>query len=362
MKITRVEPLFFGTESADDWLFVKVSTDEGVVGYGEASNAARIAVAAVQELGARLVGLDPSRIEQHWQFLYRTYHNVRGGPIATAAISGIEIALWDLKGKTLGVPVYELLGGRCRDRLKAYANGWSRGVDTPQSAAESAVAAVALGYGALKWDPFGAVNNIVEPEHLRQSIAQVRAVREAVGPDVELLIEAHGKLNVNNAIRAGRMLEELDPYWFEEPVDPENVDAMVKVAAEINIPIATGERLYTKFGFRELLARQAADIIQPDVCHTGGILETKKIAAMAEAHYVPVAPHNPFGPINTAAAMQVDTCTPNFLIQEMIVRHLPTYRNILTEPLELHDGYLEIPTRPGIGFELNEEFIARGRQ
>ncbi len=206
------------------------------------------------------------------------------------------------------------------------------------------------------------MNNIVEPEHLRQSIAQVRAVREAVGPDVELLIEAHGKLNVNNAIRAGRMLEELDPYWFEEPVDPENVDAMAKVAAEINIPIATGERLYTKFGFRELLARQAADIIQPDVCHTGGILETKKIAAMAEAHYVPVAPHNPFGPINTAAAMQVDTCTPNFLIQEMIVRHLPTYRNILTEPLELHDGYLEIPTRPGIGFELNEEFIARGRQ
>jgi galactonate dehydratase len=157
------------------------------------------------------------------------------------------------------------------------------------------------------------------------------------------------------------MLEELDPYWFEEPVDPENVDAMAKVAAEINIPIATGERLYTKFGFRELLARQAADIIQPDVCHTGGILETKKIAAMAEAHYVPVAPHNPFGPINTAAAIQVDTCTPNFLIQEMIVRHLPVYRNVLTEPLELNAGYLEIPTRPGLGFELNEEFVAAGQ-
>jgi len=361
MKITGVEPLLFATQSADDWLFVKVSTDEGLVGYGEASNAARIAVAAVEELGCRLVGLDPSRIEQHWQFLYRTYHNVRGGPIATAAISGIEIALWDLKGKSLGVPVYELLGGRCRDRLKSYANGWSRGADEPQVVAESAVGAVGLGYGALKWDPFGRVNNIIEPEQLRKSIAQVRAVREAVGPNVELLIEAHGKLNVNNAIRAGRMLEELDPYWFEEPVDPENVEAMAKVAAEINIPIATGERLYTKFGFRELLARQAADIIQPDVCHTGGILETKKIAAMAEAHYVPVAPHNPFGPINTAAAMQVDTCTPNFLIQEMIVRHLPVYRNILTEPLELHDGYLEIPTRPGLGFGLNEEFVARGR-
>ena len=361
MKITGVEPLLFATQSADDWLFVKVSTDEGLVGYGEASNAARIAVAAVEELGCRLVGLDPSRIEQHWQFLYRTYHNVRGGPIATAAISGIEIALWDLKGKSLGVPVYELLGGRCRDRLKSYANGWSRGADEPQVVAESAVGAVGLGYGALKWDPFGRVNNIIEPEQLRKSIAQVRAVREAVGPNVELLIEAHGKLNVNNAIRAGRMLEELDPYWFEEPVDPENVEAMAKVAAEINIPIATGERLYTKFGFRELLARQAADIIQPDVCHTGGILETKKIAAMAEAHYVPVAPHNPFGPINAAAAMQVDTCTPNFLIQEMIVRHLPVYRNILTEPLELHDGYLEIPTRPGLGFGLNEEFVARGR-
>jgi galactonate dehydratase len=178
---------------------------------------------------------------------------------------------------------------------------------------------------------------------------------------VELLIEAHGKLNVNNAIRAGRMMEQYDPYFFEEPVDPENVDAMVKVAAEINVPVATGERLYTKFGFRELLAKQAADIIQPDVCHTGGILETKKIAAMAESYYVPIAPHNPFGPINTAAAIQVDVCTPNFLIQEMILRHLPTYRQILTEPLEPRDGYLDVPTRPGIGFELNEEFFARQR-
>src|ERR1700674_5791617 len=258
MKITRVEPLLFGTESADDWLFVKISTDEGLVGYGEASNAARIAVAAVAELGGRLVGLDPGRIEQHWQSLYRTYHNVRGGPIATAAISGIEIALWDLKGKTLGVPVYELLGGRCRDRLKAYANSWSRRVDTPQAAGESA--AVALVYSALKWYQFGPVNNIIEPEQLRKSVAQVRAVREAVGPDVELLIEAHGKLNVNNAIRAGRMLEELDPYWFEEPVEAENVDAMAKVAAEIDNPIATGGSLYTIFVFRELLLGQAADI------------------------------------------------------------------------------------------------------
>src|SRR5207245_2948119 len=152
MKITQIGPLFVGTQSNDDWLFVKVSTDEGLIGYGEASNAARIAAAAVEELGCRLVGLDPSRIEQHWQYLYRTYHNVRGGPIATAAISGIEIALWDLKGKALGVPVYELLGGRCRDQLKAYANGWSGGAEQAQAVAENAVATVELGYGALKWD------------------------------------------------------------------------------------------------------------------------------------------------------------------------------------------------------------------
>ncbi|MFN8525309.1 MAG: galactonate dehydratase [Chloroflexota bacterium] len=359
MKITRVETLFFKSGSADDWLFVKISTDEGLVGYGEASNAARIAATAVEELGSRLVGLDPGRIEEHWQSLYRVYHNVRGGPIATAAISGIEIALWDIKGKALGVPVYELLGGRFRERLRAYGNGWSQGVNSPETAAEAAARAVEQGYRALKWDPFGPVNPHIEPERLRESIAQIRAVRAAVGPDVELLIEAHGKLNVNNAIRAGRMMEAYDPYFFEEPVDPENVDAMVKVAAEINVPVATGERLYTKFGFRELLAKQAADIIQPDVCHTGGILETKKIAAMAEAYYVPIAPHNPFGPINTAAAIQVDACTPNFLIQEMIIRHLPTYRQLLTEPLEPRDGYLEIPTRPGIGYELNEEFIRR---
>ena len=361
MKITNVEALFFTSGAADDWLFVKVSTDEGIVGYGEASNAARIAATAVEEYGSRLIGKDPSRIEEHWQALYRTWHNVRGGPIATAAISGIEIALWDIKGKALGVPVYELLGGRCRDRLKAYGNGWTDGVTDTPGVAENAVKAVEQGYRALKWDPFGRVTNIVEPEQLRASIAQIRAVREAVGPDVELLVEAHGKLNTNNAIRAGRMMEEYDPYFFEEPVDPENVDAMAKVSAEINVPVATGERLYTKFGFRELLTRQAADIIQPDVCHTGGILETKKIAAMAESYYVPIAPHNPFGPINTAAAIQVDTCTPNFLVQEMILRHLPTYRQLLLQPLEPKDGYLEIPDRPGIGFELNEEFLARSR-
>jgi len=361
VKITKVETLFHRSGSADDWLFVKISTDEGLVGYGEASNAARIAATAVEELGSRLIGEDPSRIEQHWQSLYRTYHNVRGGPIFTAAISGIEIALWDIKGKALGVPVYELLGGRCRDRLKAYGNGWTDGVSETGRVAENAARAVERGYRALKWDPFGRVTNIVEPEALRASIAQIRAVRQAVGPDVELLIEAHGKLNVNNAIRAGRMMEEYDPYWFEEPVDPENVDAMVKVSAEINVPVATGERLYTKFGFRELLAKQAADIIQPDVCHTGGILEAKKIAAMAESYYVPIAPHNPFGPINTAAAIQVDTCTPNFLIQEMILRHLPKYREILIEAPEPRDGYLEVPTRPGIGFELNEDFFARRR-
>jgi galactonate dehydratase len=359
VKITDVETLFFKSGAADDWLFVKISTDEGIVGYGEASNAARIAATAVQELGGRLIGLDPSRIEEHWQTLYRTWHNVRGGPIATAAISGIEIALWDIKGKALGVPVYELLGGRCRDRLKAYGNGWTDfATDTP-TVAENAVKAVEQGYRALKWDPFGPVTNIVEPEQLRASIAQIRAVREAVGPDIELLVEAHGKLNTNNAIRAGRMMEPYDPYFFEEPVDPENVDAMAKVAAEVNVPIATGERLYTKFGFRELLTRQAADVIQPDVCHTGGILETKKIAALAESYYVPIAPHNPFGPINTAAAIQVDTCTPNFLVQEMILRHLPTYRQLLVEPIEPRDGYLEIPTRPGIGFTLNEEYLRR---
>jgi galactonate dehydratase len=361
VKITKIQTIFYESGAADNWLFVKVSTDEGIVGYGEASNAARVAAAAVEDFGSRLIGLDPSRIEQHWQTMYRIYHNVRGGPIATAAISGIEIALWDIKGKALGVPVYELLGGRFRDRLKAYGNGWTDGQSDTPSVAANAARAVEQGYRALKWDPFGPVNVHIEPEQLRASIAQIRAVREAVGPDVELLVEAHGKLNVNNAIRAGRMMEEYDPYFFEEPVDPENVDAMVKVSAEINVPVATGERLYTKFGFRELLAKQAADIIQPDVCHTGGILETKKIAAMAESYYVPIAPHNPFGPINTAAAIQVDTCTPNFLIQEMILRHLPRYREILIEAPEPRDGYLEVPTRPGIGFELNEEFFTRRR-
>jgi galactonate dehydratase len=270
-----------------------------------------------------------------------------------AAISGIEIALWDIKGKALGVPVWELLGGRMRDRLWTY--GRFDG-DTPELAVERALEQTGRGLTALKGDPFGHGGLFITSEAEREAIAKVKAVREAVGDDVELLIEAHGRLTPSAAIRIGKALEEFVPFVFEEPVPPQNVDAMAKVAEAVSIPLATGERLYTKWGFLELLQKQVVAMIQPDVCHAGGISEVKKIAAMAEAYYVGFQPHNPYGPVNTLAGMQVDVCTPNFMILEG--GHAEWFEQVAMDGFpKQRQGYFDVPNGPGIGIEMNEEVL-----
>ena len=356
MKITDISAFVTRPPQAlSNYVFVKVSTDEGITVWGESSIGASSVAAVVEEFGAAIVGKDPFRIEEHWQDMYHLFHNVRGGALQMAAISGIEIALWDIKGKALNVPVYELLGGAMREKLWTY--GRFDGVD-PADAVRTAMSYIERGYTALKGDPFGHQGIFTSPESERDAVAKVEAVREAVGDDVELLVEVHGRLTPAEAIRIGERLEPYRPFFYEEPVPPQNVDAMVRVAQAINIPLATGERIYTKWGFKDLLEKQAVSVVQPDVCHAGGISELKKIAAMAETYYVGFAPHNPYGPINTMAAIHVDACTPNFLIQEG--GHGDWYDSILTEPFKGQtDGYFDLPTAPGLGIELDEDALKK---
>ena len=356
MKITDITAFVTKPPGAfSNYVFVKVDTDEGIVGWGESSIGANSVAAVIEEFGSAIVGKDPFRIEEHWQDMYHLFHNIRGGALQMAAISGIEIALWDIKGKALNVPVYELIGGAMRDRLWTY--GRFDGFD-PAAAVENAMSFVEQGYTALKGDPFGHQGIFTSPESERDALAKVAAVRDAVGDDVELLIEVHGRLTPAEAIRIGQELEQYRPFFYEEAVPPQNIDAMVRVAQAINIPLATGERIYTKWGFKDLLEKQAVSVVQPDVCHAGGISELKKIAAMAEVYYVGFAPHNPYGPINTLAALHVDAGTPNFLIQEG--GHAEWYESILTAPFPRQtEGYFDLPSGVGIGVELDEEALRK---
>lgn len=366
MKITDVK-IYMVPAVWKDWVFVKTETDEGVHGIGEATieKKARTVVTAIEQLREYLVGKDPRKIEAHWQSMYSGAF-WRGGPILNSAISGVEQSLWDILGKSVGLPVHALLGGACRDRIRVYANQWSREAKAPAEYAEKAVATVEKGYTALKWDPFdmvsfGAGGASLSRQDERRVVAEVRAVREAVGEDVDLCIEVHGKLNTMTAIRMARLLEEFVPFFYEEPVPPENVDAMAKVAAAVDVPIATGERLFTKWGYRDLLEKQAADIIQPDLCHDGGILETKKIAAMAETYYIQVAPHNPNGPVSTAACIQLGACIPNLIIQEIYPNDTPPVRQeIVSDGIWVEsDGQITVPEKPGLGVELDESALKR---
>lgn len=352
MKITHLETLHV----APRWLFVRVHTDEGLVGLGEClGNKPKAVAAAVHELAAYLTGKDPLRIEHHWQAMYRGAF-WRGGPILNGAISGVEIALWDILGKALGVPIHQLLGGKCRQRVRMYPH---IGGDTLEGLAQSATSAVERGFTAVKWCPVPRTRSVDTPQMRHDATEQVRVVREAVGDEVDILIDMHGRLSPAMAILLGEAFAQYQPMFLEEPCLPENVDAMARIAHTLKTPVATGERLFTKFGFREVLEKQAAAILQPDVAICGGIMELKKIAALAEAYYVAIAPHNPYGPVALAAALQVDACIPNFLIQEFV----NVGNGCLKEPLAVTDGYADIPDRPGLGVELDDEALrARPRE
>ena len=358
MKITAIKT-FICHVYRTNWVFVKVQTDEGVHGVGEATLEYReLTVAqAILELERKLIGRNPHEIEAIWHECYRdTYF--RGGPVNMSALSGVEMALWDIKGKALGVPVYQLLGGRVRDRVPCYANGWFSPARTPDEFAAKAKEAVALGFQGLKWDPFGKAYLTIGKAELRQALRCVEAVVEAVGDQIEVLVEGHGRFNVATAVQIGRALESCDVTWFEEPVPPDNLEALADVKQRVRVPIAAGERLYSRWEYQQFFRLRCADFAQPDLSHVGGIGEVRKIAAQAEAEHLALCPHNPSGPVANAATLQLAACTPNFHLLETMTVDVPWRKNISNEAIVFADGAMRIPDRPGLGIELDEAAIA----
>lgn len=355
LKITAIQPTLVGIGSRN-LCFVKVLTDQGIHGWGEAYSVGpdEATVATIRDFGEWIKGKDPRDVEYLWATMYN-FTRFPGGAVINAAISGIEHALWDIAGKAAGVPVYRLLGGRCRDKVRVYQ---SAGGATPQELGESAKKLVArYGYTAIKMAPHPPRSHGLPYNAVTRAAGQrAEAARLAVGPDIDLAFDAHATLfEPARAAQMAEVLKPVRPMFLEEPIRMENVDALATLKDRMQIPLATGECLYTKYDFRQVLAKQAADIVQPDICLAGGILELKKIAAMAEAHYVVVAPHNPMGPLATMVNVHFAASTPNFLILEYHPDDAAPRKDLIKDPIMVKDGYLPIPDRPGWGYEVNEE-------
>ncbi len=338
-----------------NWVFVKVQTDEGIYGWGEATveGRERTVEAAIHEVGDALIGEDPTAVEHHWQRLFRLGF-WKGGVILTSALSALDQACWDIAGKACGKPVYRLLGGPTRSRIRLYTHV---GIYDPTRMIDDVERHKSEGFTAFKTGAWHGDARLSEREAVRVFAQRVAQLREIAGPDVDLMIDNHGRSRPGAAIRLMRALEPYDLYFFEEPTPPENLEALAKVVqAGFDMDIAAGERLYTKWGFRELLERQLVNVIQPDVCHAGGITELKKIAALAETYYVQVAPHNPQGPVSMAACVQLGAAIPNFAILEYV--HSQPWRDrIQSQPLVVRDGHVELPILPGLGIDLDEEAL-----
>lgn len=333
---------------------VKITTDEGIVGWGETTLEGKLdsSWAAVKEIAAYLVGLDPLRIEHHWQHIYRGAF-YRGGPVLLTALSGIEQALWDITGKYFSAPVYRLLGGATRDRIKVYA-WWSIYEDEDAARRELEVF-LGQGYRAFKAEPDGKWHAYETPKRIDEFVRKAYLMREWCGNDVDLSIDFHGKMTPALAVTLCNEIAAMRPQFVEEPVPQENIEALLEVTRKVQVPIATGERLFTRWGFREVIEKQAAAFLQPDLSHAGGILETKKIAANAETYYMHIAPHCAIGPVAFAACLQLDACIPNFLIQER--GDLCLGDGLLKRDWIAKDGYLELSDAPGLGIEIDEEVV-----
>ena len=359
MKITNVTTYLVGN-AWKNWLFVRVDTDEGIHGVGEGSlNGFSATVeTAVHELRDAYIGLDPSQVELLLQRMVRDVYT-EGGQIHMAAVSAIEVACWDIVGKSLGKPVHELLGGKVRDRVRVYANGWYRTDRTPETFAAAARDVAGRGYTALKFDPFGGAWRVQERREEDLSIAIVEAVRDAVGPDVDLMIEGHERFSVSTALRIADRLVEFRPAWFEEPVHHQQIGAMVEVARRSPVPIATGESFTSLGQFADLLAHDVVHILQPEPLYLGGLWRTRQVAAMADAHHAVVAPHNAQGPVCSAIAVTLGACTPNFYVQESFDEFNASWtQEIVDRPIVPKDGYVDIPAGPGLGIELDWERLA----
>jgi galactonate dehydratase len=359
MKITEVRPLVMGT-AWRNLTFVVVRTDEGLEGAGEVRmvNNTEALLGYLAEAGRNhILGSDPFAIES---LVQRMWHNDYGRPgqVEMSGIAVIEMACWDIVGKALGQPVYRLLGGPVRDRIKAYANGWYTVERTPEEFHAAARRVIEKGYRALKVDPFGSGSYEISLEERRRAIALIEAVRDGIGPDAELLVEMHGRFSPAVAISISRDLEPFHPGWIEEPVPPENLRALAKVSRQVNLPVATGERIHLRPEFRELFELQAADVVQADLTMCGGIAETRKIATWAESYYMMMAPHNVGGPVSTAAALHLAAATPNFKIQEHFNDFAESYvKEAVPGNPEVVDGYFALPQGPGLGVVLNEEVV-----
>jgi galactonate dehydratase len=350
-RIARIDTFVVGAKWCN-WVFAHVFTDDGLEGIGEGTCEfqPKAVEAAIQQLARRVVLGQPAfAIERLWQQMFRNEF-ARGGPILNSAIGAIEMALWDIVGKALDRPVYDLLGGVVRERLPAYANAWYGAGATPDDVGRAAAEVAARGYRGLKLDPFADAGRDPDAKQVRAAVDLVARVRDAVGPDMEILIDCHGRFSPASAIAIAQELEPCKLYWLEEPCDPENVQALAKIGRSIRTRLATGERCYTKYHLQALLAGNEVGVLQPDPIHVGGILEAKKIAAIADAAYTPVSFHNPFGPVATAACIQLDACTTNFIMQESFCEYSPAWRFDLVEhPPRPSAGGYDVPPYAGLG-------------
>ena len=342
LKITKLETFIH----RNSWVFVKISTDAGIVGWGEMlKDKSKACAAEAQEMAKYLVGQDPRPITHHWQAIYR-HGFYRGGPVLTAVLSGIDMALWDIKAQALGLPVHELLGGPTREKIRVYG---SRGdVEAGRCTAMK---------GALRADDRTAYKYVESAGYVQRAAKNFAEMRQRLGADVDIAFDFHGAIQPQTAMLLIKAIEEHQPYFVEEPVQCQNIGVMADIAAKTHIPIATGERIFTKWSFREVLEQKAATIIQPDICYAGGITELRLIAGIAETFYVPLAPHNPQGPCSLAASCQIAAAIPNFLIQEQGTR---SHDNLLKNPFQAEKGYLPVSTAPGLGIEIDEDkFMAQ---
>jgi galactonate dehydratase len=364
MKISDIRYHLVNPGKGKNLCFVRIDTDEGIHGWGECYTQADRDIQVtthIDRLKRYLVGRDPTNIKHFIQIVFDDFAGRRGAMDLWCAVSGLEQAMWDITGKVCGVPIHKLLGGPVRERIRVYANGWGGGGWDSGIIAERASEVVEQGFTALKFDPIpGPWRTFVDKRVENQTIENVRAVRQAVGQDVDILVEMHSRLAPMHAIKIARQIEEYEPFWYEEPVLAENIDALAAAKREIRIPVVTGEELYTKFEFREVFEKQAADIINPDVCNVGGILELKEIGAMAEPYFVAVSPHNYNSTaLGLAATIQVSATMPNFLITEYFLNLEDFGKDITVDPFEVNNGYIDLPETPGLGIEIDESSLAK---
>jgi galactonate dehydratase len=369
MKITRLDVFVVKVTKRGDWVFLRLDTDAGISGIGEASQSGsdNLCVAALRQFGDLLKGKDPFRVEM----LLREMLSVggvfagRGGRVVETAVSAVEQALWDVVGKSLKAPVHNLMGGLVRDRVRLYANinraTWDR---SPEGFALSATSAVDDGFTAVKCAPFDEAHvRSMDGEGARHAwekgLARLRAIRQAVGHGTDLLVDCHNRFNVSMSLEVAQALKELDVFWFEEPVSHEIPGALKEVRTACGLPVSSGETAFGREGFREMITTRAADIIMPDIKHVGGLMELKKVAAMAEPAGILVSPHNPAGPVATAASVQVSATLPNFLILEYAWGEVPWRKDLITPPERVQDGYIELTGAPGIGVDLNMSVVER---